>query len=150
MSEQDERTTKRARHAWSLADKIWLLDYRVANKTLSAVQLAEALAKHANFGRATDQVEVLVPGKSAVNDWLRQEVKLREKHDKAASSSQQRARAPNHPQLEEALMLWFRQSGQHQCSINVARLHPRMSLLTTRLLSATASFVLKLVGMHLV
>jgi hypothetical protein len=40
------------------------------NKALSAVQLGEAFAKHANEGRATNEVAAAAPGKSTVNDWV--------------------------------------------------------------------------------
>jgi hypothetical protein len=70
MSGHDARTIKRARHDWILADKIWPLDYHVANKPLSADQLADALAKHANDGRAANQVAVPAHGKSTMSSHL--------------------------------------------------------------------------------
>jgi hypothetical protein len=75
MSEHDAWTVKGAKHGWSLADKIWLLDDGVVGKALSAVQLGEALAKHANEGRATNEGAAPAPGKSTVNDWVRHEGK---------------------------------------------------------------------------
>lgn len=110
MSNQAAPASKRARHDWSLADKIWLLDYRDRNKQLklSSAKLGEALAEHLNSDRSADKVRISPPKKSTVNDWIKATNRLRELHSNASSQSLQRNRAPNHPRLEEALTMWFR------------------------------------------
>lgn len=49
---------KRARHDWSLADKIWLLDYARKNAHLGQIELGQVLARHLNEGRAADKIRI--------------------------------------------------------------------------------------------
>jgi Tc5 transposase DNA-binding domain len=107
----DQPASKRSRRDWTLADKIWLLDYRDKNKNQKpgAVSLGLALADHLNKSRSADQKPIEPPSKSTVNDWIRDAAKLREHSVTAATQQQQRARAASHPRMEEALAIWFQQ-----------------------------------------
>jgi hypothetical protein len=102
---------KRARHDFTLADKVWLLDYSERNPGINATDLGVALAQHINSTRSQDQVSIPAPKKSTVNDWRKAAHKLREQWQKAnpGNNKSKRQRVPKHAQLEQALALWFGQ-----------------------------------------
>jgi hypothetical protein len=50
---------KRKHQAFSLEDKIWLLNYATANPKLNANQLGQALAAHLNKELPADRVPIL-------------------------------------------------------------------------------------------
>jgi hypothetical protein len=101
----------RARHDFTLADKVGLLDYSERNPGINATDLGVALAQHINSTRSKDQVSIPAPKKSTVNDWRKAAEILREQWQTAKSGNDQskRQRVPKHAQLEHALALWFGQ-----------------------------------------
>lgn len=116
MASETGPKKKRPRHDWTIADKIWLLDFRAKSPKTNAVDLGVELAKHVNASRTRDQVQIAPPGKSTVNDWIRAEKQLRELFS-SHSQDIQRARGPSHPDLEDALELWFRQQESRQLTL---------------------------------
>jgi hypothetical protein len=69
MSDQAGPAVKIPRHAYTLADKNWLLDYSERNPKVNAVDLGTALAEYVNGKRSPGEVAVTAPGKSTVNGW---------------------------------------------------------------------------------
>jgi hypothetical protein len=102
---------KRHRQDFTLVHKVWLLDYSDKHPGVNAVDLGKALADHINGQRADDQVPVLPPGKTTVNDWRRAAEQIREQFQKvtAGNDNAKRQRSARFPALEEALAIWFRQ-----------------------------------------
>jgi hypothetical protein len=86
--------------------------------TLVQVQLnlGTVLADHLNAQRSSDKVRISAPGKATVNDWKHNEQSLRQKFE-SRGPVRKRARAAQHPQLEEALALWFAQQEQRELTI---------------------------------
>jgi hypothetical protein len=109
MTGSDEPQPKRARHVWTLGDKLWLLDYADNNPKVSNADLAKALARHLNEGRPCDCVAVEPPSKQRVSEWKKNAADIRQQNVDSVASSQKRARTPKHHMLEEALALWFPQ-----------------------------------------
>jgi hypothetical protein len=64
-----DKRKKRAHNAFTLGDKVWLLDYADRNPNLNAADLGIALAAHLNSPRTADQVARDPPGRATVNDW---------------------------------------------------------------------------------
>jgi hypothetical protein len=85
---------KRKHQAFSLEDKIFLLDYSTANPKLNASQLRQAFAAYLNKEFPADRNPRNAPGASTVNDWeelLKAESTLRAQmgSDQAAASKRQ-------------------------------------------------------------
>jgi hypothetical protein len=110
------QTLKKTLVDFSLADKIWLLDLARSNPRTSAVDLGTVLADHLYAQRSSDQVRISAPGRATVNDWKRNEQSLRQKFE-SRGPVRKGARAAQHPQLEEALKLWFAQQVQRDLTI---------------------------------
>jgi hypothetical protein len=114
--------TKRGKYsAYTLEEKVWLLNHADNNKSLKAEDLASALALHVNEGQPADRVPRTAPSKQSVNDWrkaansLRQQ--LAERSSKGQAVTTQRNKAARYPELEEALFVWFRQQQSNDMTI---------------------------------
>jgi hypothetical protein len=101
--------SKRARHDFTLSEKVWLLDYSEKNPKVNAKDLSQALADYINRQRSVDQVPVSAPGKSTVNDWRKSACQLRNQLAVTGSDQSKRNRAAQFPLLDQALVLWFKQ-----------------------------------------
>jgi hypothetical protein len=99
---------KRKHQAFSLEEKIWLLNYATANPKLNANQLGQALAAHLNKELPADRVPRNAPGASTVNDWKKAESTLRAQMGSDQTAASKRQRGGHCPLLDEALYLWFR------------------------------------------
>jgi hypothetical protein len=58
---------KRARNDFTLADKVWLLDWSDTNPGFNATDHGVALAHHINSTHGNDQVSIPAPKTSTVN-----------------------------------------------------------------------------------
>ena len=62
-----EPKKKRARHDWTLADKIWLLEFRCNNSNLTAAELGTELSMHVNELRTRNQARKVIPDRQEAN-----------------------------------------------------------------------------------
>jgi hypothetical protein len=99
---------KRKHQAFSLEEKIWLLDYATAKPKLNGNRLGQALAAHLNKELPADRVPRNAPGASTVNDWKKSELTLRAQMGSDQAAASKRRRGGHCPLLDEALYLWFR------------------------------------------
>jgi hypothetical protein len=74
-------------YAFSIEDKVWLIDLAERNPALGSVDLGRRVADHVNEGRGKELVVANPPPKNTINDWKRQKDKLRGQLAQKGSSS---------------------------------------------------------------
>jgi hypothetical protein len=96
---------------FTLSEKLWLLVFSDRDPRVSSKDLGQALADHINGQRSRNQVAVVAPGKSTVNDWRKISANLRAQSLQGTVHNEQSRRlcAAKFPELEQALAQWFRQ-----------------------------------------
>jgi hypothetical protein len=77
MTDCDEPQSMRARHDWTLGNKLWLLDYADNNPTVSNADLGKALARHLNENNSRDCVAFEPPSKQRVSEWQKNAAAIR-------------------------------------------------------------------------
>jgi hypothetical protein len=111
---------KRSRSAWTLENKICLLDRKdeaeKRGQKRTALDLGAALAVHVNSKRRDDQVPIKAPGKASVNEWIQNEQSLK-KQATEFDNHRRRAKKSQHQKMEEALFIWFKQMSDRELAI---------------------------------
>jgi hypothetical protein len=83
----DRRKRRQQAYAFSIEDKVWLIDLAERNPALGSVDLGRCLADHVNEGRGKELVVANPPPKKTINDWKWQKDKLRSQLARKGSSS---------------------------------------------------------------
>lgn len=97
--------------AFSLAEKVWLLDHSRKNPKVNSEGCGKALAAEVNAGKPEHEKRA-APNKNTVNGWKKNDAKLREQFQKESAqgtTGKLRSKEAKHAQMEEALYVWFRQ-----------------------------------------
>jgi hypothetical protein len=110
--ESAQPAAKRAKYtAYTLAEKIWLLDFSEQNPKVNAKDFGKALAAEVN-AKVQEHERRSPPSKNTVNGWKKMREKLKEQNEKEFAQGtvdKTRVKADMHGQMEEALYVWFRQ-----------------------------------------
>jgi hypothetical protein len=112
MTDPAAPAAKRPKYtAFSLAEKIWLLDFSRKNPKVNSEDYGEALAAEVNAEKPVHEKRT-APNKNTVNGWKKNGGKLREQFQKESAqgtTGKLRSKEAKHTQMEEALYVWFRQ-----------------------------------------
>jgi hypothetical protein len=104
-----------------LADKFWLLDFSKNNPRLSYEDLGKALVADFN-AKVKDERDKREPVKiSTIAGWKRDEAQLRKQNDDQAARGREgktRQKDQQHPKMEAAWYVWFRQLQARDLAIN--------------------------------
>jgi hypothetical protein len=74
-------------YAFSIEDRVWLIDLAERNPALGSVDLGRRVADHVNEGIGKELVVANPPPKNTINDWKRQKDRLRGQLAQKGSSS---------------------------------------------------------------
>ena len=83
---------KRKCATFTVAEKVWLLDFSDRNPHLNATELGKSLAQHLNEHIPANVVPRVAPGPSTVNDWRKNAAKLRQLNGNDAAGAVKRQR----------------------------------------------------------